>query len=69
LIPLDLPIDLEQTFVNRVPFIDDFLYIANAGDNPYIKVYDALGSFRNENPLQQIFEGTPQQLIRELGRA
>ena len=69
LISLDIPIDLEEAVANRVPFIDDFLYIADAGDNPYIKVYDSLGSFGKEKPLQQIFEGTPQQLIRELGRA
>ena len=69
LTPLDIPIDLEEAVANKVPLIDDFLYIADAGDNPYIKVYDSLGSFRNEKPLQQIFEGTPQQLIRELGRA
>jgi hypothetical protein len=67
--PLDLPIDLEQVVANRVPFLQDFLYIADAGANPYIKVYDSIGTFRNGKPLRQIFEGTPQQLIQEVGRA
>jgi hypothetical protein len=66
LTPLPFPVELEDVIANREPFLEDFLYIADAGDNPYIRVY---GSFGNEKPSQQIFEGTPQQLIRKLGRA
>lgn len=63
LTPLDCPIDLEDIVAGRVSFLEDFLYIADVGDNPYIKVYE-----RFEKPSQPIFEGTPQQLIREVGR-
>ena len=69
MIPLDVPIDIEEKIANKVPFIDDLFYIADAGDKPYIRVYEPVGSFNNGKPLQQIFEGTPQQLITEVGRA
>ncbi len=69
LISLPCSINLEKEIANRTPFIDDFLYIADAGDNPYIRVYEPMVGFGNEKPLQQIFEGTPQQLITQLGRA
>ena len=69
LIPRNRPIDLEETIENKVPCIYDLFYIADAGDNPYIRVYDSLGCFKNDKPLQQIFEGTPQELIRKVGRA
>ena len=62
-------IDIEEEIANKVPFIDDLFYIADAGDNPYIRVYEPVGSLDNRKPLQQIFEGTPQQLITEVGRA